>query len=167
MYIITKYISNKTFQHFTLNKNNFEKFRHLKIFNLISNSKFSSSRKNKKNEENDIKENSSNIENKNTEDNSNVNDTMQNEQNINDNQNTENEEVKNESKPKFKIINFYEIKSKKLGPPLIDNWIDKSKFIQNNVKLRVYNKNVFFRENKEHKQLTPVSPKLGPFEVLY
>ena len=66
----------------------------------------------------------------------------------------------------IKITDLYSIKSKKLGDPNIKKIIDSSKFTNNNVKLRVYSKEDYNKDPFKNSNLIPVSPKLGPFEVI-
>jgi hypothetical protein len=66
----------------------------------------------------------------------------------------------------IKITDLYSIKSKKLGDPNIKKFIDSSKFTNNNAKLRVYSKEDFNKDPFKNSNLIPVSPKLGPFEVI-
>jgi len=86
--------------------------------------------------------------------------------NSNSNHDTiEAEPIDNTTEKEFKITDMYTIKSKKLGDPKIKNIIDSSKFLHNNVKLRVYNKEDYNKDSFKNSALIPVSPKLGPFEV--
>lgn len=65
---------------------------------------------------------------------------------------------------KVKIQNLYDIKSKKMGPPNINAFIDSSRITNKNVSLGVFNSEKFNKDNSV--KFTPVSPKLGPFEIV-
>lgn len=64
----------------------------------------------------------------------------------------------------YDLSNIYDIGSKKMGPKDPSKFIDISRFKHNNVKLRVFVQEEFFKS--EPKQLTPVVPRLGPFEIV-
>lgn len=76
------------------------------------------------------------------------------------------EPINNQQESSIKITDLYSIKSKKLGDPNIKKIIDTSKFTNNNVKLRVYSKEDYNKDPFKNSNLIPVSPKLGPFEVI-
>ena len=72
---------------------------------------------------------------------------------------------KNEN-DKFKIDDVYNIKSKKLGPPNIANFIDKTRIVNPNVTFSdTFIKEEFNKDDFEEMNPIPISPKLGPFEV--
>jgi len=67
----------------------------------------------------------------------------------------------------IKISDIYNIKSKKMAPPNIHSIIDKTKFENNNVRLRNFIKDEFKNVGREEdRKYIPVSPRLGPFEIL-
>jgi CDGSH-type Zn-finger protein len=62
------------------------------------------------------------------------------------------------------ISDVYTIKDRKMAPRNINNFIDKSRFEHNNVKLRNFNKEEYFNSHLDKKPI-PISPRLGPFEI--
>jgi CDGSH-type Zn-finger protein len=65
------------------------------------------------------------------------------------------------------ISDVYTIKSNKMAPKNIANFIDKSRFENNNVKLRNYSEKEFKESGREEdRKYIPISPRLGPFEIL-
>jgi hypothetical protein len=65
------------------------------------------------------------------------------------------------------IMDVYEVKSKKLGPRDISKFIDTSKITNPNVSLNDnYDWELFGKDDFETINPTPVSSKLGPFEVI-
>jgi hypothetical protein len=65
----------------------------------------------------------------------------------------------------MKIRDIYDIKYKKMGAPDINKLIDKSKFVNKNVKLSVYSHEEYEKNPLADQNLIPVSAKIGPFEV--
>jgi hypothetical protein len=68
---------------------------------------------------------------------------------------------------KLTISDMYEIKSKKLGPRNVANFIDKTRITNPNVELHdEFDREVFSKDEFESINPIPVSAKLGPFEVI-
>jgi CDGSH-type Zn-finger protein len=64
----------------------------------------------------------------------------------------------------IRIQNIYDINSKKMGPPVIKNFIDSSKITNPNVTLGIFSFEKMAKD--ERTKFIPVSPKLGPFEII-
>jgi CDGSH-type Zn-finger protein len=69
-----------------------------------------------------------------------------------------------ENNENVKIHTFYNIESKKMEFPNVLKHIDNSKINNKNVTLQLFNREIFNLEYEE--KFIPVSPKLGPFEIL-
>jgi CDGSH-type Zn-finger protein len=76
---------------------------------------------------------------------------------------TKSQEV--EAERVINISDVYTIKEKKMAPRNISGIIDKERFEHGNVKMRNFNREEFFHSHDDKKAI-PVSPRLGPFEIL-
>jgi hypothetical protein len=74
------------------------------------------------------------------------------------------EQIKKELKSRPNLKEIYEIKSRKMGEPDVRKFIDFSKLKHSNLSTQIFDRESFLLDEKNI-QLTPISPKLGPFIV--